>query len=117
MPMKAPASFPRKFILISSLLVAFAASVPAQEETEDSEKPPQAEEKLTLLPATEPKPDKPWHIGFIDESNTTPQGQPNPSADALNGYLGLAMKNQLEKSTVRKPWQDFAGFLDWAVWG
>ncbi len=116
MTLKAPVAFARKFLLISSLLAALAASAAAQEETEDTEERP-AKAGLTLLPATEPKPDKPWNIGFIDEVNPTPESQPNPSAEALNRYLGLAMKNQLEKSTVRKPWQDYAGFLDWAVWG
>jgi hypothetical protein len=82
--------------------------------------PAQTAEKAplrTLRPTTEPMPAKPWHNSFIDENQKTPEGQINAGADALNLFIGKALENKLQTTSVRAKWENFKGFLDWAVWG
>ncbi len=59
---------------------------------------------------------QPWHKTYLPDA-ATPAGQPNAGADYINNFLGKAFAGKLEKSAVRKPWQTYSKFFNWAVWG
>ncbi|MCC6580758.1 MAG: hypothetical protein IT440_09975 [Phycisphaeraceae bacterium] len=72
-----------------------------------------------LRPARETLPLKPIHRYLISTDTPTPAGQPNPYADRLNHFLGMALQNKLNLTELGQGKQanEVPEFMQVALWG
>lgn len=97
-------------LTVFAVLTIFVPFATAQ----DAAETPKPLRQLRL--PTEPAPAQPWHNSFIDENVKTPAGQINAGADTINIFMAKALEDKLQTTGVGSKWENYNGFLEWAVW-